>query len=212
MSESVIVTLKHPDVRVVRDLELPKQVQVETLIPLVVKALDWPGPAPGLRYSLRTMEGSFILRPNETLDEAGVVTGNILTLVPVQCDTSPLDVRELQKKYPSLGGAVLISDSGQMFPLRSKSVLVGRLDLRNHIFPELDLTNLDTRAISSRRHAQIWYRGGEYWIKDLNSTNGTLVDGYRLGAGKRVRVRHGSQVQFGEGGPIFTFSLVTGHG
>ncbi|ADG82640.1 FHA domain-containing protein [Thermincola potens] len=35
-------------------------------------------------------------------------------------------------------------------------------------------------AFVSHEHARIYYRDGRYWIEDLNSRNGTLLDGKRI--------------------------------
>jgi len=42
-------------------------------------------------------------------------------------------------------------------------------------------------ATLSRRHFVILPENGHYWLKDLNSQNGTYVDGHRAGA---VRLHH----------------------
>ena len=35
-------------------------------------------------------------------------------------------------------------------------------------------------ALVSSRHARISYEGGQYWIEDLESTNGTVVNGEKI--------------------------------
>src|SRR5512133_1206868 len=46
-------------------------------------------------------------------------------------------------------------------------------------------------------HARIgWLRDG-WWLRDLNSTNGTWVDGKRLGADDRVVLTLGQRIAFG---------------
>jgi adenylate cyclase len=50
----------------------------------------------------------------------------------------------------------------------------------------------------SRRHARISLEGGEYWIEDLNSSAGTLVNGVQIkGQGKRL-LQSGDVVLIGE--------------
>ena len=39
----------------------------------------------------------------------------------------------------------------------------------------------------SRRHAQIEFRDGGYWLTDLGSTNGTFVNGTKLTAPRRLQ-------------------------
>lgn len=56
-------------------------------------------------------------------------------------------------------------------PLKGPSMTIGR-------DPQCDL-HLDNRALS-RRHAQIEKRGAAIWVRDLNSQNGTYVNGNRI--------------------------------
>ena len=48
---------------------------------------------------------------------------------------------------------------------------------------------------ASARHATLEQVEGEWWIEDLGSTNGTLVNGVRIG--KRERVRFGDEIGIG---------------
>ncbi|MBN1488267.1 MAG: FHA domain-containing protein [Anaerolineae bacterium] len=60
-------------------------------------------------------------------------------------------------------------------------ILVGRLDAAHGIFPELDLTTdggLEQGV--SRRHSRIYTRDNVCFIEDLDSTNGTFLNGERL--------------------------------
>jgi pSer/pThr/pTyr-binding forkhead associated (FHA) protein len=60
-------------------------------------------------------------------------------------------------------------------------ILVGRLDAAHGIFPELDLTtDGGLEQGISRRHARIYTRDGACFIEDLDSTNGTFLNGERL--------------------------------
>jgi pSer/pThr/pTyr-binding forkhead associated (FHA) protein len=56
-------------------------------------------------------------------------------------------------------------------PLKGPSMVIGR-------DPQCDV-HLDNRALS-RRHAQIEKRGAAIWVRDLNSQNGTYVNGNRI--------------------------------
>ncbi|MGG6267014.1 FHA domain-containing protein [Leptolyngbya sp. AN03gr2] len=57
----------------------------------------------------------------------------------------------------------------------------------------------------SRRHAVVYHRGQQFSIADLNSSNGTFVNGQRIQT-ERV-LRTGDQIQFGSQGPQFAFIL-----
>lgn len=56
----------------------------------------------------------------------------------------------------------------------------------------------------SRDHARIWWRDQCWWIRDLNSRNGTRVDGKALGADD-VMLSEGCLLQFGDEENSWTF-------
>lgn len=47
----------------------------------------------------------------------------------------------------------------------------------------------------SSKHAQIYKKGGKFWLDDLKSTNGTFVNGRRVR--KPVRLKSGDIISFG---------------
>ncbi|AEG14900.1 FHA domain containing protein [Desulfofundulus kuznetsovii DSM 6115] len=60
---------------------------------------------------------------------------------------------------------------GKVFPLQPSTMVIGRRDTCDVVFSDSSV---------SRRHAQLEYRGGEYVITDLGSTNGVYVNGVRV--------------------------------
>jgi sigma-B regulation protein RsbU (phosphoserine phosphatase) len=62
-------------------------------------------------------------------------------------------------------------NSGQRFALRGDSLLIGR--------QEDAAIYLDSLAVS-RQHARLTCHGGEYFIEDVGSSNGTFVNGRRI--------------------------------
>ena len=52
----------------------------------------------------------------------------------------------------------------------------------------------------SRRHAELRQEGAAYWIVDLDSTNGTEVNGRRL---KRAKLKAGDQITVGSTRLVF---------
>src|SRR5262245_64225154 len=53
----------------------------------------------------------------------------------------------------------------------------GRADPHRAIRPDIDLSKFDPASRISRRHARITSRGGQFYIEDLGSANGTTVNG-----------------------------------
>jgi pSer/pThr/pTyr-binding forkhead associated (FHA) protein/soluble lytic murein transglycosylase-like protein len=60
---------------------------------------------------------------------------------------------------------------------------------------------LQDRSIS-RRHAEVYIREGCWWIRDLNSANGTYVDGKKI---DRLPLARPTLIEFGLEGPILFF-------
>jgi hypothetical protein len=88
---------------------------------------------------------------------------------------------------------------GKEFPLCEDESHIGRWDADGGIFPDVDLDSDDPEAKVSRRHARITRRGGQYYIEDLGSTNGTFVNrGRRLLPGDRQNLRDGDEVIVGK--------------
>lgn len=84
-------------------------------------------------------------------------------------DTVPLGAQEEFGHYlVSIGGAGL----GRRLKLDSNPLLIGRDSQCGLVLQSLDV---------SRRHCRVELRGAELIVTDLNSTNGTYVDGNRIG-------------------------------
>jgi len=75
---------------------------------------------------------------------------------------------------------------GQAFPL-AEEISIGRA-------PGCAVA-LPTDTFVSQVHARVFRRGDEYWVEDLGSTNGTLVNGRRLTG--PAPLRKGDRLQVG---------------
>jgi serine/threonine-protein kinase len=67
-------------------------------------------------------------------------------------------------------------DMVKPFRIDKDSILIGRTDPHTGIFPEVDLTMHDPQTKVSRRHARIYRQGEQFFIEDLESVNGTIVN------------------------------------
>jgi ABC-type multidrug transport system ATPase subunit/pSer/pThr/pTyr-binding forkhead associated (FHA) protein len=70
--------------------------------------------------------------------------------------------------------------------------------------PGNDITLDASSAVVSRRHAEIRIQGGQFFVHDLGSFNGTLVNEQRITA--PTPLYDGDRVQLGRGGPTLKFS------
>ncbi|MES2309587.1 MAG: FHA domain-containing protein [Verrucomicrobiota bacterium] len=72
------------------------------------------------------------------------------------------------------------------FPLDHTEVSIGRVDSNILPLPNISL---------SSHHALIFLQGGAYHLKDLNSSNGTFLNGKRI---KESVLKNGDQIQLGD--------------
>ena len=92
--------------------------------------------------------------------------------------------------------------SGQVKRFDKSPVVLGRqrdCDVRFDPDKDLDV---------SGRHAEIHTIQGRYALHDLNSRNGTIVNGMRMDAGASLEIKHGDRLRFGASGPETTFQVV----
>jgi FHA domain len=76
--------------------------------------------------------------------------------------------------------------------------VVGRSDSTANIMPDLDLESHDGKSLGvSRRHAILLPTGDGLCLIDLDSTNGTWINGVYLQPGQKYRLRSGDRVEFG---------------
>jgi len=99
----------------------------------------------------------------------------------------------------------LISSRGYVFELRAPPVLIGRKS--RGVEPDIDLTEVDPKMASSRRHARILLRGQAFVLEALPTTNGTYVNGHELKAGEVRALQSGDRVLFGADGVELVFFL-----
>ncbi len=75
---------------------------------------------------------------------------------------------------------------GMEYPIDGAPALIGR---DKHVQVRL------ADALVSREHAVILFRGGKFVLKDLTSTNGTLMNGVSV---KEAELKHGDTFRMGD--------------
>jgi pSer/pThr/pTyr-binding forkhead associated (FHA) protein len=93
---------------------------------------------------------------------------------------------------------VVSTGAGLPLPAAAQAV-VGRADPVSQFFPDIDMTPhgaLDQGV--GRRQARLFIAGGEVMVEDLDSTNGTLLNGQRLTPRRPQVLRDGDQITFGK--------------
>jgi hypothetical protein len=87
-------------------------------------------------------------------------------------------------------------------------IVLGRADPVAHYYPDLDLSPYGGQEGGvSRRHATIIQDDDNkaLYLEDLNSTNGTRINGFSLEPRRRYRLRDGDELEFGRVQMILRF-------
>jgi pSer/pThr/pTyr-binding forkhead associated (FHA) protein len=97
-------------------------------------------------------------------------------------ERAPVETAAAQPSAPSGSRASLRSinepTAGEVFEISQPEITIGR-SRENSIW--MDVQKL------SRQHARIEFKGGDYWLTDLGSSNGTSVNQVRLNAPHQLR-------------------------
>lgn len=120
-------------------------------------------------------------RDEKETGESRSVSGDESTIVPVP-DTSVFDTEvegALAYLYFEPEGEAQPQLS-QRFAIKSNYVVVGRVDPKRGITPEIDLNSVDSQMTVSRQHARIRYEKNTFTIEDLKSRNKTRLNGRTL--------------------------------
>ncbi len=84
-----------------------------------------------------------------------------------------------------------IGDNEETFFLTKKPTAIGRLENNNIVIPDPSI---------SRHHAEISYKQGQFYLVDLNSANGTFLNGRKI---EEKRMKNSDQIGLGKVTLIF---------
>lgn len=93
-------------------------------------------------------------------------------------------------------------DVGKTFSLNKPVVVIGRRTSLNK--PDIELND----EVVSRRHVEILLNDDDYWMRDLGSTNGTMLNDDRVIAGNLYELKHNSRIGLGLDGASARILLV----
>ena len=71
--------------------------------------------------------------------------------------------------------------------------------------PDLDIVFPDSEDVVSAIHCRVIQKGAEWWLEDLGSTNGTWVEGRRIG--DPVKLTTGMRFSLGQRGPVLRVTI-----
>ena len=128
--------------------------------------------------------------PEPAPDEAPapeVAPGATMVYKPKQPDTQAVSAEELGLERE----VATLSWDGRRHEIEKRRVVIGRSK-------DCDIQVADPNV--SRRHAEVRQEGAAHWVVDLDSTNGTEVNGRRL---KRAKLRPGDTITVGSTELVF---------
>jgi hypothetical protein len=136
----------------------------------------------------KTDRGDKSISPTATLAELGINDGQHLRIKRQKLGAAPESPR---------AHAFLRTPSGEQIPLEANHVIIGRKEPKYQVPLDLDLTRLDPKKAVSRQHASIGRDGNKYYLLDLDSTNGTRVNGEKVVPGKKTPLNSGDSIILG---------------
>jgi FHA domain len=96
--------------------------------------------------------------------------------------------------------ARLQHDTSHHYLPLATDVFVWRIGKPHHgAQPDLDISAFPRSEIVSRSHALIRYHRGQYYIEDMNSSNGTYVNNQSLVPGRHYPLNHNDCIVLGKG-------------
>lgn len=86
----------------------------------------------------------------------------------------------------------------EFFLSNGSETTIGRRDPVTGIYPDVDLSPVDTQRSVSRRHAKIFRRGAKFFLaEEIGTMNGTFVGDDRLETGVPSEIEPGDTVRIG---------------
>jgi predicted amidophosphoribosyltransferase len=126
--------------------------------------------------------------------------GAALQVEEAEPEPAPVQAPVAPAPAAAAGPYLEVVDTRAQIPLvEQPELLIGRTDQVSGVYPDIDLTphGGDEGGVS-RRHAKLIHEGNAWFIMDLDSTNGTYVNGTELTPKTRAPLNSGDQLSLGE--------------
>jgi len=161
--------------RIVREIDLTRRLSTQGPIsPNLVRV--WLGPDDAERFE--GFQKALVSELEETIRQHAISEGYAF-VGPVSVEIfidDDVKVGQVEVKVEFEGGEAqprLILSDGRTFSVGDSPLIIGRS-------PDVEVTINDSNV--SRRHAEVWRTAEGVAIRDLESTNGTFVNGHRVSA------------------------------
>lgn len=172
--DSVAITLLNEKKNIQEDLLLPLDTPVYLLGDVVAKSLGLAVPDTyRSRLSINQGGSKQLLPIQKTLRNLGICHGQYLYL----------------KFEKVIGKAILLCERGPNFIIKNDMEVIGCSYGDSHI--DIDLTGVPNYEFVSGKHAKIYSEYEQFYLVDLDSTNGTKLNDELLEGGKSYKLKDG---------------------
>ncbi len=115
------------------------------------------------------------------------------------CGYELADKRASQDRYVAPNGRIVLASltlqsgpmAGRPFRFHQDVTTIGRISSNDFMI---------TSRTVSRRHARLWFDNGNWYLADLQSANGTMVNGERI---SQAVLKDGDVINFGDEKVVF---------
>jgi hypothetical protein len=161
--------------RIIREVDLTRRLSTQGPISPNV-AQVWLSPEDAERFD--GFQKALVSELEETVRQHALSEGyNFVGPVAVEIFIDDdMKIGDMAVKTQFVGGESqprLIASDGRSFALGERALVIGRS-------PDVDVVINDSNV--SRRHAEVWRTSEGVAVRDLQSTNGTFVNGHRITA------------------------------
>ena len=113
---------------------------------------------------------------------------------PAKEKTSPAasgDDRTGEKIDPKISAYLVIQRSNRIVQLTRVQTYLGRRDYTTGFVPDIDLTEEDEEKYISRKHSQIFFKDGKFYLsEEPGAINGTFLNGRKLNTGVKYELHN----------------------
>lgn len=113
----------------------------------------------------------------------------------------PADQASFQPGLAFVTGRLLLLDSNVSLPIPTgkQAIVLGREDPVSGIFPDIDLDPHGAHEAGvGRKHAQLVAKGGQVFLEDLDSVNGTVINKQKISPHQPHPIKDGDELRLGK--------------
>ena len=172
---------------------IKKSLIVKTLIEEILKEFDDIGSDSADKYTLKMKGNERALDPNLTMTQLDIQPQDELTLGYVQ-----QTIREMLD--PADYATLREVSSGKEFDIQWTPAIIGRpsTEVNHNIMLAANMQLVPTGMTISRKHAQITFSNGSYFIEPLSTNNPTYLNGKEIPFNSYREMRNGDKIALGQ--------------